>query len=293
MKCPLCDSTKFYTRNISTQDKKRYHNLKLFECLNCSLVFLEDYQKDRSYIYNDNYAAWNKSKDDNESLVAQSKKKAFCSQLKNIVKYFDDFKDKKILDVGTGNGYLLDEAKKLGFDCYGLDISNYSVKIASEKFPGKIYCGTLIDSNYKNNYFDIITITDFIEHISDPKEIFKELKRILKPKGYLFIISPNVDSITRKILGKEWFQYKYEHVLYYNKKSLNYLLQNFNFELKKFKNNSKKFSLNYYYYYFQKYSFLGIGRILSFIYPIIPNFVKNFYFPNPITGEFLAIAKKK
>lgn len=136
-------------------------------------------------------------------------------------------------------------------------------------------------------------MTDVIEHLNNPDETMKEIGRILKPDGLLFIISPNFNSITRKILGKRWFQYKYEHILYFNKKSLSVLLEKLNFELIEYKNNIKKFSLHYYYFYFEKYSFMGIGKIFRFLFPLLPRFIKNIFFINPLTGEFLAIAKKK
>jgi 2-polyprenyl-3-methyl-5-hydroxy-6-metoxy-1,4-benzoquinol methylase len=291
MYCPLCGYEKLIKKKIETQEKESRRAMIIFECLKCGLLFLENYRESRLYLYNGKYAAWHSSDKDNE-FVAESKREAFAKQLNNIKKYLQP-ENKKILDVGTANGYLLEVAKKMGFDCYGLDVSDYSVSIASKKFPGRILKGTLEENFYQSNCFDVITLTDVLEHISSPHELMKEIKRILKPGGYIFIISPDSDSLSRKIMGKKWFQYKYEHVLYYNKKSLSYFLNNYDFEIKEFHGNVKKFSFHYYYHYFRKYSLPVMGNLFLFVYPLLPGFLKKLSFTNPITGEFLAVAKKQ
>ena len=293
MNCPLCCSDKLDKDNIKTQEENGLsREMAVLKCRECGLIFAEDYKTDRSGIYKSDYAAWHKSKDDNSIQIAEAKKNTFQSQLGKLLKYVNP-EQKKLLDVGTGNGYLLEVAEKMGFDCYGLDVSDYSTEVASQKFPGRIFKGTLEEGKYKTNYFDVVTMTDILEHLANPVSAVKEVDRILKPGGYLFIISPNSGSVTRFAFGKNWFQHKYEHTFYFNKKSLSCLLEKFGFDLVEFRNNIKKFSLTYYYYYFKKYSFLGIGKAFKFIYPIMPKFVKSFSFPNPITGEFLAVARKE
>jgi ubiquinone/menaquinone biosynthesis C-methylase UbiE len=205
---------------------------------------------------------------------------------------FVDPKGKKLLDIGTGPGYLLECAREVGFDCRGTEISSESAEDAEKKFPGKIHSGNLREANYPDNFFDVVTMTDILEHLSNPPETLAEVRRILKPGGNLLIISPNSNSWTRKIFGKRWFQYKYEHVYYFNRKSLKYLANSCNFSLLEFKNNKKEFLVSYYGYYFQKYTFPFLGNILRSVFPVLPERIKSMSFSNPITGEFIAIAKK-
>ena len=291
MFCPICQSEKLKKITVETQEADCKKNLTVFECENCRVLFAEDYRKERKNIYDDNYAAWRKSEDKIEKEIAHAKIMAFKSQIKEIEKLIN-LKNKKIIDIGTGNGYLLEALKNLGCNCYGTEISEYSAEVSSKKFPGKIFEGELKNAEYKNEFFDVIFLTDVLEHLNNPSETISEARRILKSDGLIFIISPNAESITRKIFGKRWFQFKYEHIFYFNRKSLNYLLQKEGFEIIKFRNNWKKFNLRYYHSYFEKYSFFGIGNILRIVYPILPSFVKDIPIPNFITGEFLAIAKK-
>jgi hypothetical protein len=56
--------------------------------------------------------------------------------------------------------------------------------------------------------------------------------------------------------------------------------------------NTKRFNLAYYESYFQKYSFLGFEKIIQKTIGSLPKSLKDKFFTNPFTGEFIAVAKK-
>jgi len=292
MKCPLCGSQKFKSKIIKTQEVDSPKLSTLLECLFCELAFTDDFLDDRNFIYGNNYIAWHQAIDNDENLIAASKKITFKKQLGSLFKYIDP-KDKTILDIGTGNGYLLEIARKMGFDCYGIDISPNSAEIARKIFFEKIKTGSFLEIDYPDNFFDVICITDVLEHISNPHKMFSKINKIIKSGGYIFVISPNYGSITRKILNKKWFQFKYEHVLYYNQKSFKYLMDYHNYQILHFNNNIKFFSLYYYFSYFKKYSLLNFSKYFNILKKFIPFKIQAINFPNPISGEFLAIVKSK
>src|SRR3989339_555277 len=293
MNCPLCQSSENYPLRIFTQEKAKSRNSAvLLTCRGCGLLFADDWAADRSHIYRDSYWLWDIESEKEEKMIGETKKTAFSSQLKSLKRHIRP-EAKKILDVGTGFGYLLEAASKMGFNCHGLDISEKAVEISSKKFPAKIVKGDLSSANYPSDYFDVVSMADVLEHIAKPHESISEAARILRPGGLLFIISPNSSSVTRLLAGKNWFQYKHEHVLYFNRKSLKYLLEKHSFELLDFKLNRKKFNLAYYHAYLKKYSFFGLEKIFNLFFPLLPEFVKNKHFSNPCTGEFLAIARKR
>lgn len=289
MLCPICGSSKLKSQEIRTQEAGQGEIRMLFACQECSVLFDSEYARDCSAVYASDYAAWGVEKQKTE--VAQSKKKAFEKQLKSLTKYLKP-RGLRLLDVGTANGYLLEVAAEKGFEVYGTEISSSSLAIAKLKFPDRIFAGTLEKQNFEADFFDVVTLTDVFEHLNDPQKTMTEIRRVLKPGGWLFVISPNSDSWTRKILGKNWMQYKHEHLFYFNRKSLQKILEQNNFKLKEFGNNHKYFSLAYYAAYFQKYSLGILGKMFLKIYPRLPKFVQSFSFSNPVTGEFLAIAQK-
>ncbi|MEW6295841.1 MAG: class I SAM-dependent methyltransferase [Candidatus Diapherotrites archaeon] len=105
----------------------------------------------------------------------------------------------RILDVGCLDGSFTLEFKKEGWNAYGCDISD-SIRKAERKgikckkfdFEGRF--------PYPNNFFDGVIVGDVIEHIFDTENFLNELHRILKPKGFLVISTPNTASLPNRIL---------------------------------------------------------------------------------------------
>ena len=62
------------------------------------------------------------------------------------------------------------------------------------------------------DFFDIITMIDFIEHVRAPMSILVKASRLLRPGGQLVILTPNADSLSRRLMGLRWLHYKVEHL---------------------------------------------------------------------------------
>ena len=68
---------------------------------------------------------------------------------------------------------------------------------------------------------------DVIEHVTDPVEELKKVHRILKPKGVIFVVTPDVGGLWSKLLGRLWYHYKpVEHVVYFSEKTMKKALRN-------------------------------------------------------------------
>lgn len=292
MPCPICNSSLLKPVRAISQETQEPRDLELYQCETCLVIFTIDYKKSRSSIYeSEEYAAWGKSTPEDLEEIGESKKDAFRAQLKPLLSQINP-EGKKALDVGTGFGYLMQVAEEKGFAVWGLDPSPVQARSSSKKFPARVFQGDLSGAEYESDFFDVVFLTDVLEHLPDPEGTLKEIQRILKPGGWLFIISPDSDSLSRWLFGKKWFQYKYEHLFYFNRCSLDYLLAKTGFALFSFQPNRKKFTPAYYYHYFEKYSFSWFGRFFRRIYKFLPHSIKHFSFSNPMTGEFLALARK-
>jgi ubiquinone/menaquinone biosynthesis C-methylase UbiE len=109
--------------------------------------------------------------------------------------------DKSLLEIGCGTGissYLI--SKKIPkIKVTGGDISKRFINEARKKFTGRnnlTYKVTdAISLPFPKHSFDIITLFDAIEHISDQKKFTKELDRILKPGGRVIVFSPNAYNL--------------------------------------------------------------------------------------------------
>ena len=101
---------------------------------------------------------------------------------------YKNFKNKKVLDVGSGNGYVLSKYAKEGAKVYGVDISENAIKICKKRFKLLKLKGSFKVANaeklpYPNNYFDCICSMGVLHHVSNIKKALDEIYRVLKPGG--------------------------------------------------------------------------------------------------------------
>lgn len=94
----------------------------------------------------------------------------------------------KFLEVGFGSGRLLAAARDEGFDVYGVDLSPDAVEYARATFGlENVWLSTLEERGFADDTFDIVYAWHVIEHVRDLDGFIRELRRVLKPGGLLFL----------------------------------------------------------------------------------------------------------
>ncbi len=95
------------------------------------------------------------------------------------------------LDVGCAKGFLVSNLRQLGINAYGIDISDYAISQNQRhrKFLSKVDAGS-DRFPFKNNFFDLITCFDAIEHVRNHRHLLKECHRVLKKNGHMIISTP-------------------------------------------------------------------------------------------------------
>lgn len=101
------------------------------------------------------------------------------------------------LDVGIGTGEFTCQMseKIMSEKTYGIDISSESVRMA--KIKGIIAKNIDVNNEklpFPDNFFDVITATDVIEHLNNSDFFLEEVNRVLKHNGYFLVSSPNIGS---------------------------------------------------------------------------------------------------
>lgn len=136
-----------------------------------------------------------------------------------------DFRGKKLLEIGAAVGtHLIAGRKNYGIEAFGIEPSEdefspfkeiSSILMKENNLPESIIQDGVGEAiPFPDNSFDLIYSTNVIEHVKDPKKVFSESFRVLKPGGFLQFIIPNYFSfweghygifwpcITNKFLGK-------------------------------------------------------------------------------------------
>ncbi len=118
--------------------------------------------------------------------------------LRQVVK---DKKSTSILEVGSGLGYLTYSLNMEGYDSFGLDISDTVVNYATKNYGDYFICGDIFNFvEKKKNTYDVVILTEVIEHINEPLKFLKTLMELIKPKGHILLTSPNKSIFSTKAI---------------------------------------------------------------------------------------------
>ena len=111
-----------------------------------------------------------------------------------------DMGGKRILDAGTGDGYMLQEIK-CG-ELWGIDISQKRLERAAKKaLHAVLRQEDLNRTNLETNFFDGIICADVLEHMRTPANAIHEMIRICKPNGFIVLCLPQeINNIIARIL---------------------------------------------------------------------------------------------
>ncbi len=243
IKCYLCGCEKHVKRADEVREKT---GAKVFQCMECGLVFLDDKNIDESY--------YKQNKMLDETFFQITKRSNGGSLEENIKSFENDWKiqaekrfemlknklvGKDVLDFGSGHGAFLIKAKEYAKSVTGLEIEE-QVGLIYEKhnIPLERNLDLLVEK-YKNNNisnepFDIITAFHVIEHLQDPIYILNELSKLLRNKGKIIIEVPNGnDALFTFYNNKAYqkFQYIMVHLFYFTPNSLELLAKKANLKV--------------------------------------------------------------
>jgi len=222
--CPFCEEKKY--REIH----KERGCLGIVRCVNCGLIYVNPRLKEPEKVY------WG----DADKYLKEAKL-IFEGQLKHHrdPNYLQDLKlirrykpSGNFLDVGTNMGFFLRNARGHNWNLYGVEPSPSLSSLARERFGLNVKTAFLEEAGFENNFFDIVSMTDVFEHISQPKKILSEVRRILKPDGVFFIKVPNghfnlfklrLARLMGKLKNYDLFD-SYEHLVHYSHATLQKML---------------------------------------------------------------------
>lgn len=252
--CPLCGESKY--RKIY----KERGTLGIVRCLRCNLIYVNPRLREPERIYWGDADRYFKE----ARLIFEGKAKHhrdpnYIQDLKLIYRYKPNG---NFLDVGTNMGFFLRNARGRQWYLYGVEPSPSLSELARRYFGLDVKTAFLENAGFQSDFFDIVSMTDVFEHITEPSKILNEVHRILKPDGILFIKVPNglfnlfkfyCAKITGRLKNYDIFD-SYEHVVHYSQKTLRCMLEKSGYSvLKTFIGKSIQIPVwhNYVGYYYQ------------------------------------------
>ena len=207
--CPACHGSK-------SAELGEKNNFLMLNCKNCRSIY-------SSYLpigeetenYDDYYT------EENLQVPAFIRK-----ILGEIIEGFSPYNTSgKMLDIGFGSAILMQVARDKGWHPLGVEVSAPAIRHA-EKLGFEVFHGELSEAKYADDYFDVITASEIIEHCPEPEILLNEVMRILRPGGLFWATTPSAKSLSYHLTGLEWTTIcPPEHLQLFSKKGIRLMLE--------------------------------------------------------------------
>jgi 2-polyprenyl-3-methyl-5-hydroxy-6-metoxy-1,4-benzoquinol methylase len=237
--CPICQS-KDSTILYKAQPDTTFFSpglWNLWQCHNCRAIYLNPRPKRRflGRIY-ETYYTHTPTSDGQHSFLKQKLKELYISLRNDYLNHFYGYhfypthflghivfplfpwaernselkirnvhyqSGAKLLDIGCGDGAYIQMLSRQGWQVVGLEPDEKAAKLAQQKGM-EVHIGTLESVQFEDNSFDVITLNHVIEHLYDPVDSLKRVWHLLKPGGYVWLATPNTDSLGYQKYKKFW-----------------------------------------------------------------------------------------
>lgn len=109
-----------------------------------------------------------------------------------------------LLEIGCGVGWFCGLATAMGWQPVGLDISVNACQRAKEMWGITAICSDSLPLPFKPQTFHLVVLRHTLEHLFSPKQVLKEVHRVLRDSGWVALEVPNANSLGRKVFGERW-----------------------------------------------------------------------------------------
>lgn len=206
------------------------------ECLRCGLLYTSPRLKPESLTRQ--YA---ESKDEDYFLETEARSMNAYLALAVIRRHASGG---RLLDIGCATGFFLNAAR-LSFEVSGVEPSRWAREFAREKLGLERLHPTLEEARFPEGRFDVVALIDVIEHVPDPAGLLGEAARVTKPGGLLYVVTPDAESLSARVLGGKWWGLRPAHIYYFSRKTLARALEKAGYEVVSASSYGRIFSWKY------------------------------------------------
>ncbi|MEP6977174.1 MAG: class I SAM-dependent methyltransferase [Thermoleophilia bacterium] len=221
--CPLCGSGDHRQLFV----KRGYTFVR---CRECRLVFANPQVDEARAI--DRYGSSMSAELWTEVLLSERQLELDRPKFEAIAAELEPFRGKgRLLDVGCSIGLFLDVARQRGFDGTGIEFGERALRHARDELGLAVLDVPLADAGFDPERFDVVTVLSVLEHVNDPRAMLREVGRVLKPGGALYLIVPNLESLACRVLHQHAATFDgRNHLVYFSPASLADALRREGFE---------------------------------------------------------------
>jgi len=172
-------------------------NLDVNRCKSCGFVYLASWEQSlaKSQELYDYYGRLSEA-----DLTRRYSPENRARQQELLTALAGHTRGRRLLDVGCGDGQLLQTAKDEGWDAVGIDLAETAILLCHRR--GLTASKTdFFDGSLDEKRFDVIVMSELIEHVPSPQRFLKRAEELLDAGGVLYLTTPNFGSLARRMLG--------------------------------------------------------------------------------------------
>ena len=225
--CDLCKSPSQATTSLFVKS-----GLPVVRCQNCRLIYVNPRLRQAVL-----WRRYSRDYFENEYLPqhgpysSEANYRTHAAALQRL-RYYAPTRG-RLLDVGCAIGLFLAAAQMDGWSVTGSELSEFAADYAQREFGFPVTSGNIDDLNLPPASFDAITLWETIEHVQSPFNVIRKLAGFVRPGGVLAISTPNISSLSYRLLRDQWWMVApQEHIYYFAPPTLQRLLQQLGFEVK-------------------------------------------------------------
>ena len=235
VECPACGSHDFkfaFAGNIGRNIDSRFSQYAfyddMFRCQRCGLL-AQRQSLDKAAIID--LLTRERYLDETIGALNLAEKDQQFTVLLAIIRLHALLANKRVLDIGANTGVFLDMLKSETRHRRGIEPSTEAALAARTQFGLDVQNAVIATADLPRDYFDVMTMFDVVEHLTDPVSDFTILHQSLKPGGRIFITTHDIGTLYARLLGKRYPMLMYQHFYHYTPKTLGLLLTRVGFRV--------------------------------------------------------------
>ena len=232
----------------------------IVKCRDCGLVYVNPHRKASAILHNYEEVVDGLYVEEREGRVL-----TFQRHLRPLEELMPPAQGRRLLDVGCHIGVFLEIAQERGWEAWGVEPSRWAAGEARSRGL-QVIAGTLDDVHLAGESFDVITMWDVIEHLTNPLRELRESHRLLKKGGLIGIHTMNIESPLARLMGPRWPWLMEMHLYYFSPRTLGEMLRKAGFTVVKMVNQGRFLRLGYLTTRIEPYSSLiarGMSKLLT------------------------------
>lgn len=188
--CPICQSAQ--TAPVAHLPSPT-HDMHVVACVGCGLVHVNPmFTNAEKQAVTPEVRALHRSR-----AAEASRSAAFAHSLPRMRRCFDLMAPylkpgQRVLELGCGDGVLLQMLKQSGVHPTGLDMDQESAEATASSLQVPVLSGAFEEMDLRGVRFDAVVLVHLIEHFFEPVEMLRKARGLLRPGGMLFLETPNI-----------------------------------------------------------------------------------------------------